>query len=560
MVVHTARPARAALTACALLCAACAAGPQRRIDHRDQVAAAHAQITAAALAAPIRFLSSDLLEGRGPGTVGDAIARSYIAAEMEGIGLAPGAPGGSWEQPLELVGLTTTPPAQWDFVRGGRRVRLARSSDFVVATGVGSTQAQISDAELVFVGYGIQAPEYQWDDFKGMDLRGKVLVFLNNDPDWDPNLFAGTRRLYYGRWTYKYESAARQGAAGAIIVHTPASASYPWQTVQTSWMGENSRLGDEADAGLHIQAWVSEDAAARLADLAGHSLAALTSAARSRDFTPIPLGVATSLRVDNEVRRYQTANVIGVLRGSDPALADQAVIYTAHHDHLGTKPGPDGRRAIYNGALDNASGIAELLAVARAFRTAPPARRSVIFAAVAAEEQQLLGSAYFVSQATVPARNMVANINFDGGNIWGRTRDVAVVGYGKSTLDQWAAAAAAKQGRVLVAERFPERGMFYRSDQFNFARAGVPVLYARGGIDYVGRPEDWGREQIDAWIAAHYHQPSDDFDASWNFDGMIEDTQLAFDVGYALAQSTEMPQWVPGDEFEATRLRTLAAP
>jgi Zn-dependent M28 family amino/carboxypeptidase len=535
-------------------CIGCAAtGHRGAAPPPAALAAAHAQITAASLAAPMRFLSSDLLEGRGPGTRGDEIARRYIASEMEEIGLQPGGSDGGWEQPIEMIGLTTTPPPHWDFASGKSHLRLDPSTDFVVATGVGAERAGIDDAELVFVGYGIQAPEYAWDDFKGADLRGKVLVLLNNDPDWDPQLFAGTRRLYYGRWTYKYESAARQGAAGAIVVHTTESAAYPWQTVQTSWTGENSRLADASQQPLQIKAWVSEDAAKRIVALGGHSLDELTAAARSRDFAPLPLGVRTSVHVKNLVRRYRTANVIGVLPGNDTALARQAVVYTAHHDHLGSKLGPDGQRIIYNGALDNAAGVAQLLAVARAFRVAPPPRRSVVFAAVAAEEQQLLGSEYYVAHPSVPPSQMVANINFDGGNVWGRTRDVSVVGYGKSTLDGYAAAAATGQGRMLVDERFPERGMFYRSDQFNFARAGVPVLFARSGIDYIGRPEGWGREQVDAWITAHYHQPSDDFDPSWNFDGMIEDAQLTFDVGYALAQSSDMPQWTPGDEFEGVR-------
>jgi Zn-dependent M28 family amino/carboxypeptidase len=565
VVVHARLTRRAALCrgliALGLLGAACTSTrPVADSEAAAPGAAAQSQIGAAVLAGPIRFLSSDLLEGRGPGTRGDQIARNYIAAEMETIGLLPGGPGGAWEQPIELIGLTTSLPARWEFRRAGRRVRLEPSADFVAATGVASARAGLEDAELVFVGYGIQAPEYAWDDFKGADLRGKVLVVLNNDPDWDPQLFAGPRRLYYGRWTYKYESAARQGAVGAIIIHTPPSASYPWQTVQTSWTGENSRLSDASDTALQIQAWVTEGAAERILALADQSLATLTAAARSRDFAPVALGITTSLHVTNTVRRYQTANVIGVLRGSDAPLADQAVIYTAHHDHLGTTVGPDGRRAIYNGALDNASGVAQLLAVARAFRAAGPTRRTVVFIAVAAEEQMLLGSQYYVSHPTVPHGKMVTSINFDGGNIWGRTRDVAVVGYGKSTLDRWVADAAARQGRVVVDERFPERGGFYRSDQFSFARAGVPVLFARSGIDYLGRPEGWGREQSDAWVAAHYHQPSDDFDATWNLDGMIEDARLLFEVGYALAQSADLPHWAPGDEFEAARARALAVP
>jgi Zn-dependent M28 family amino/carboxypeptidase len=548
------RPYRLALCAItSLLLAGCAA----RAPHRSPEAAASAQITAASLAGPTRFLADDLFAGRGPGTREDALARAYIAAEMETIGLRPGAADDGWEQPVELVGVSAEPPPAWDFFRGDVRLRLDRRDDFVAASAVVAPRARIDDAELVFVGYGIQAPEYGWDDFKGVDLRGKVLVMLNDDPDWDPTLFAGRRRLYYGRWTYKYESAARAGAIGAIIVHTPASAGYPWQTVQTSWSGENSRLAAGADAAttLQVQAWVSELSAQAIATLAGTSLAALTEQARRADFAPVPLGITTSLTLQNTLRHYATANVIGVLPGSDPALAQQAVVYTAHHDHLGSRHDADGQAVIFNGALDNATGIAQLLGVARAFAAAPAPKRSVLFIAVAAEEQGLLGSAYYVQHPTVPPAQMVAAINFDAANIWGRTRDVASVGYGKSTLDRWAGDAASAQGRVLVNERFPERGSFYRSDQFNFARIGVPVLYARSGVDFIGRPPDWGREQVDRWTAEHYHQPSDDFDPSWNFDGMVEDTQLNFSVGYALAQSAELPSWTPGDEFEAARLQ-----
>jgi Zn-dependent M28 family amino/carboxypeptidase len=545
---------RALLLILLLAVTGCAA---RRSPEAADGAAASATITPATLAAPIRILADDLLEGRGPGTRGDALARAYIATEMEAIGLQPGGPGGSWEQPIELIGLTAQPPDHWDFQRASQRLRLERG-DFVATAAVAEQRVGIDDAEVVFVGYGIEAREYQWDDFKGVDVRGKVLLMLNDDPDWDPALFAGTRRLYYGRWTYKFESAARHGAAGAIVIHTPRSAAYPWQTVQTSWGGESSRLPERELSALQIQAWVTEAAAARLASLAGHSLVALVGAARSRAFSPVPLGVRTSLTMRSGVRRYATANVIGVLPGTDPALRDQAVIYIAHHDHLGTKIDASGRPVIYNGALDNASGVAQLLAIARAFVAAPAPRRSVVFLAVAAEEQNLLGSAYFVKHPTVPPAQMVAAINFDGANIWGLTRDVAAVGYGKSTLDQWAAAAAADQGRVLVDERFPERGTFYRSDQFNFARAGVPVLFVRSGIDYVGRPADWGREQSDAWIARHYHQPSDDFDPTWNLDGMVQDARLGFAIGYALAQSAELPTWTPGDEFEAARARSLS--
>jgi Zn-dependent M28 family amino/carboxypeptidase len=526
---------------------------------RSNASDAAAAITAESLAARVRFLSDDLLEGRAPGTRGDRLARLYIATEMAAIGLQPAAPNGGWEQLVPLVGVTSTLPRGWDFVRGRKRLRLRAGDDFVVASGVVADDVKVHDAEVVFVGYGIQAPEYGWDDFKGADLHGKVLLFLNDDPDWDPQLFAGKRRLYYGRWTYKYESAARQGALGAIVLHTEASAGYPWQTVQTSFSGEISRLPGGERPALQVEAWITEDAATRLVALAGHRLAELVGRARSRDFTPVSLGVSTSLQLHNRVRRYESANVLGMLPGIDPARRGELVVYTAHHDHLGMKRGPSGEVQIYNGALDNAAGVAQLLAVAQAFRALPaPPARSILFAAVAAEEQGLLGSAYLVAHPPVPPARMAADLNIDGANIWGPTRDVAEVGYGKSTLDRFTVAAAARQGRVLTDEPFPERGSFYRSDQFNFARAGVPSLFLHPGIDFVGRPAGWGSEHLEAWIEEHYHQPSDDFGPDWNLDGMVQDTRLLFAVGRAVADSAAMPQWNAGDEFEAIRQRSLA--
>jgi Zn-dependent M28 family amino/carboxypeptidase len=543
----------------AALAVACAVGAPRPEPLERTLRAAEAHITGGALAAPIRFLADDALEGRGPGTRGDALARLYIATQMQVLGLEPAGPGGDWEQPFELLGITSSAPAEWTLDGSRGRVRLRNQPDFVATSPVAGGTAALAAAEVVFVGYGIEAPEYQWDDFKGVDVRGKVLLMLNNDPDWDPALFAGKRRLYYGRWTYKYESAARHGAAGAIIVHTDESASYPWQTVQTSWSGENARLPDGSGPSLGVQAWVTEASAARIAARGGQDLGRLVVAARRREFVPVPLGVRTSLRLHTTVRRYRTANVLGRLPGRDARLRDEVVVYTAHHDHLGTKRDAAGRGAIYNGAVDNAAGIAQLLAVARAFAALPqPPKRSILFVAVAAEEQGLLGSEYYTRHPTVAPGRMVANINFDGGNIWGRTRDVPVVGLGKSTLDEYVRAAAARQGREVVDEPFPERGTLYRSDQFNFARIGVPVLYMAQGIEVIGRPPGWGRAQNEAWVATHYHQPSDDFDAAWNLDGMVENARLAFAVGYAVAEAAQPPAWTPGDEFESARQRALA--
>jgi Zn-dependent M28 family amino/carboxypeptidase len=512
------------------------------------------RISAAELSAYIRFLADDLLEGRGPGTRGDRLARAYIATTMQALGAQPGAPDGGWQQPFALLGVMTQAPPTWSFRQPSGGLDLEDRRDFVAMSGADAESVAVENAEVVFVGYGIQAPEYTWDDFKQHDLRGKVLVMLNSDPDWDPQLFGGKRRLYYGRWTYKYESAARQGAAGAIIIHTPDSAGYPWQTVVSSWTGENSRLADGRPTGPRIEAWITEEAARRMFALAGHNLDEAVAGARSRDFIPVPLGLTTSLRLRNQVRRYESANVVGALPGRDAQLREQAVIYSAHHDHLGAQAGPDGLPVIYNGAVDNATGVAQLLSVAGAFAALPqPPRRSIVFLAVAAEEQGLLGSEYFVRHPTVPLDRIAADLNFDGGNIWGRTRDVAALGYGKSTLDEIVREAAAQQGRTYSDDPFPERGLFYRSDQFSFARSGVPALLVRSGTDFIGRPKDWGRMQVDAWLEKHYHQPSDDFDPGWDLSGMVDDARLAFAVGLALANGDGMPTWNPTDEFAAVR-------
>lgn len=512
-------------------------------------------ITPPLLAAPIRFLAADELEGRGPGSRGDALARLYLSSAFEMLGLAPAFAGGSFEQPVGLLGVTTHAPRTWRFRAGARSVELADGDDFVASSGAAAPRVALENAELVFAGYGIQAPEFGWDDFKGADLRGKVLVLLNDDPDWDPALFAGQRRLYYGRWTYKFESAARQGAVGAILLHTPKSAGYPWQTVRASWSGENSRLAAAREGrGLAVEAWATEDAVRRIVALAGRDLDALLAAARTPAFAPVSLGVTTSLVLQNEIREYGSANVAGLLRGRDPQVADEVVVFTAHHDHFGIKTGADGKTEIFNGALDNAAGVAQLLAIARAFKALPePPRRSVLFLAVAAEEQGLLGSQHFVAHPPWPVKRLVANLNIDGGNVFGRTTDLGVIGLGKSSLDAPLTAAAAAQGRTLVDDPFPDRGMFYRSDQFNFARAGVPALFTRPGVEYVGRPPGWGREQADVWVEQHYHQPSDDYDPSWDLSGMVDDARLLFRTGLLVADAEHAPSWLPGDEFAALR-------
>jgi Zn-dependent M28 family amino/carboxypeptidase len=510
------------------------------------------------LRADIRFLSSDLLEGRAPGTRGDRLAREYVAARFEALGLEPGV-GTAFEQPVELVGVTSQAPELLRVTRGGDGVSLRLREDYIASSGSQQPEVRVEDAEIVFVGYGIVAPEYGWDDYKGADLSGKVLLFMNNDPERDPSLFAGKRRLYYGRWDYKFRMAAERGARAAILIHTTPSAGYRWSVVLSSWSGEQLGLPATGEAELPVRAWATEDACRRIARLAGQDLDALRESAESRDFRPVPLGVRLGLVLRNGVVRRTSANVIGRLPGSDPSLAREAVIYTAHHDHYGVKAQAGGEPVVYNGALDNASGVATMLAVAEAFATlAERPRRSILFASVTAEEQGLLGSQYLARHLPLAAGRVAANVNIDGVNIWGRTRDVPVIGLGKSSLDDWIRAIAEMQGRRVVPETFPDKGSYYRSDHLSFARLGVPGAYLDAGTEVVGRPPGWGREQQQAWEDANYHQPSDDLTPEWNLEGAVEDARLLFLLGVKVANAPNAPSWRKGDEFEPARKKALA--
>jgi Zn-dependent M28 family amino/carboxypeptidase len=532
--------------------------PQAPVSADARTAAA--QIQADYLRAQITKLSSDEFEGRGPATPGDEKARAYIVEQLQSIGFAPGGPGGEWQQTFDVVGVTAKMPKQWTFKRGGKSVAFNWWDDYIAGSGVQDEKAAVKDAEIVFVGYGIQAPEFGWDDFKGQDLKGKVLLMLNNDPDWSPELFAGDTRLYYGRWSYKYESAARQGAAGAIIVHTTPSAGYGWQVVQTSWSGEQVELPADGEPRIQVKGWLTQEKSRELAQLAGQDLDKLIEQAKSKDFRPVPLGVTTSLQFANKINRSTTANVYGVLEGSDPELKKEYVIYSAHHDHLGVGDANESGDKIFNGAMDNASGVAQLLAIGKSFKALPtPPKRSIMLLFVAAEEQGLLGSKYYAAHPTVEPGRIAANINYDGGNIWGRTTDIVYIGKGKSTMDDYLNPLAQMQGRTVTADQYPDRGYFYRSDQFSFAKIGVPALYLDTGGKFVGKPESWGDEQHAEYESKHYHQPSDEINDSWNFDGMIDDAQLGFYVGVNIANAAEMPSWAPGDEFEAARKSALAA-
>jgi Zn-dependent M28 family amino/carboxypeptidase len=523
-------------------------------------AVAKRELTPAVFSAPVRFLAHDLLEGRGPATRGDALARLYIATQLEQLGYLPGGENGGWEQPFDIVGVTAQLPKTWSFTGKGGNVDFAWSTDYIAGSGVQTEKAGIKDAELVFVGYGIEAPEYRWDDFKGVDVKGKVLVMLNNDPDWDPKSFGGKTRLYYGRWTYKYEQAAKHGAVGVIIVHTTPSAGYPWQVVQSSWGGEQFELPAAGEPRIQLKGWATEDAVRRLAKAGGQDLDKLVAAAKTRAFKPVKLGLRTSIDLTNKVSRVRTANVAGLLPGSDPKLKSEVVVYTAHHDHFGIgDPDKDGD-TIYNGAEDNALGCAQVLGIARAFAALPEKpRRSVLMLFVAGEEQGLLGSKYYAEHPTFPAGKIAANINYDGGNWRGATRDITAIGYGKSSLDGIAKALVEKQGRVLKPDQFPDKGYYYRSDQFSLAKIGVPALYFDEGMEVIGKPEGYGRKEKEEWTEHVYHQPSDEITDEWKFDGVVQDAMLGFQAGWLVAQADEMPTWNPGDEFEAARKKALAA-
>ncbi len=548
----------AALTLSALLAGPAASASPGLISPEERRAAE--AITPALLDAHIRFLSSDLLEGRGSASRGEKIAMEYVAAQLASLGIQPAAPEGGWIQKVPLVGITPRVPASMTFDAAGKTLELELRKDFVAFSGVQEPAARIAGAELVFVGYGIVAPEYRWDDYKGADVAGKVVLMMNNDPEDDPKLFAGKTRLRYGRWDYKYEMAAKKGAVGAILIHTTPSAGYPWQVVQTSWSGERFELPYEGEPRVQVKMWTTEDASRRIAALGGQDLDRLRAAAQRRDFRPVPLPVRLSFALENQVVRKEGGNVIGRLPGSDPKAREQAVLYTAHHDHLGIKelPSPGGD-AICNGAVDNASGVAALLAIAEAFSRLPKApRRTILFASVTAEEQGLLGSEYLAKHLPVPAGRIAANINIDGLNVFGRTRDLTLIGAGKSSLDALAVRLAATQGRVVKPDQFPDRGSFYRSDQFNLSKIGVPAAYFDTGTDMIGKPPGWGKEQIEKWEATHYHQPSDEWRPDWDLSGAVEDVQLDFYLGIEVANADALPTWVPGDEFEQARKKALA--
>ena len=521
------------------------------------------EVDAGAIMQHIKVLAGDEFEGRAPGTPGEEKTVEYLTATFKEIGLQPGNTDGTFVQKVPLVGLTPTPTQPLSVARGAQKRTFKWSDDFVAFTKHVADSAGIQNSELVFVGYGVVAPEYQWDDFKGVDVKGKTIVVLVNDPQvrdpadqskLDQKVFNGNAMTYYGRWTYKYEEAARQGAAGVFIVHETGPAGYPYSVVQ-GFLGERFDLvtPDKNLGRSNIEGWFSLETTRAIFKMAGQDFDALRRQATSREFKPVPLGLTASLGIRNAMRTVESRNVLAKLEGGDPQLKDEYVVYSSHWDHLGVGEAVDGDK-IYNGALDNASGVATLLEMARAFtQLQEKPKRSILFLMVTAEEQGLLGSQYYSSTPVYPLEKTLANINIDGVNQWGRTKDVTVVGMGASDLDEYLRAAATEQGRTLRPDPEPEKGFYYRSDHFNFAKEGVPALYTDSGIEFVGKSPKYGKQKRDEYTERDYHAPSDEIKPDWDLSGAVEDAQLLMAVGLRVANADTFPEWKPGNEFKAKR-------
>jgi len=502
----------------------------------------------------VQALSSDDMQGREPGSEGERRTIEYLEKEFLELGLQPVA-GGDFRQDVALVEITGS-DQKLAFARGAGGMTLAQGDDMVLGSRRVQDAASIADSDVVFVGYGIHAPEYGWNDYAGLDMRGKTALILVNDPGFvtgEDALFRGKAMTYHGRWTYKFEEASRQGAAAAIIVHETAPASYDWGVVRNSWSGPQFYLDrEDGNAGrTTLEGWITEARARQLMELAGQDFDALKAASVRRGFKPVPLGVTATGSVRNTVRHKRSPNLAGVMPGKD--RPDEYVIYMGHWDHLGLVEG-EGDDRVYNGAVDNATGIAGILTIARGFRDMlPGASRSVLFVAVTAEESGLLGSEYYAEHPLVPLEKTAAVINLDALMPLGRSRDIEVVGYGASELEDLLAEAAKAQKRTLTPDQRPEAGYFYRSDHFNFAKAGVPSLYVKSGMQLRDKPEGTGKAIQDAFTAERYHKPGDEYSEDWDVSGSIEDLRLLFEVGARVANATTWPQWREGNEFAPAR-------
>jgi Zn-dependent M28 family amino/carboxypeptidase len=549
----------------ALLLAACG-GATGDVPDPSALDPARSAITADGMMRHIAVLAHDSLEGRAPGGIGEERTVRYLEDQFKALGLAPGNPDGTYIQTVNLVGITSRP--EGTISRNGASRRLAFPRDYVVGTRYPVPSASVANSELVFVGYGVTAPEFDWDDFKDVDVKGKTIVMLVNDPPvpdasgaLDSTIFKGSAMSYYGRWTYKYEEASRRGAAGALIVHETGPAGYPYLTVINSWGRENFDVNVPGgpQGRVQVEGWLARDAAESIFADAGLNLDSLKTLAATRGFRPVSLGSTASITVTTSLREVQSRNVVAKLDGSDPTLTNEWVIVTAHWDHLGMDS-LHGGDPIFNGALDNASGTAQMLEIAGAWAKLPErAPRSVLFIALTAEEQGLLGAKYYAQNPLYPLAKTVANINMDGINQWGRTRDITVIGYGNSTLDDVLREVAARDGRVLAPDPEAEKGYFFRSDHFEFAKVGVPALYINSGSDYLDKPAGYGKQKRDEYTANDYHKPSDEVKPDWDLSGAVEDARALLEVGWRVAHLRAWPTWSAGSEFKAARDASLAA-
>jgi len=528
---------------------------------RERLQPALEAITPDGLLAHIKVLASDEFEGRAPGSKGEDLSVKYITDQFEKIGLKPGNPDGTYTQEVPLAGIKSEP--QMSFVVDGKTMDLKYPDDFVASSARLQPEIKIDNSALVFVGYGVVAPEYGWDDYKNVDVKGKTLLMLINDPPipdpkdpskLDDKMFKGKAMTYYGRWTYKYEIAAKKGAAAAIIIHETEPAAYPWQVVRSSWSKENFELDNpnkNMDA-VSARSWITLDIAKKLFADSGQDFDALKKSVITKDFRPVVLNGKASIDIKQQVRSFKSHNVIGKLEGSDPKLNSEYVIYTAHWDHLGRHPELQGDQ-IFNGAIDNASGVASIIEIAGAFsKINPPPKRSVLFMSTTAEEAGLLGAKYYAEHPLYPLEKTLADINLDSMNVWGKMRDIEDLSLGFSTLDDLLSAGAKQQGRKAIPDSRPDKGKIYRADNFEFSKVGLPALYIGKGEHLLSRPEN-APLKSDEYDSTDYHQVTDEVKPDWDLSGAVQDVELVFEVGYEVANGDKFPEWKPGNEFKPKR-------
>ena len=547
------RPRSALLGLGAMLATASLFAADAVLDH-------HA--SAARILERTKVLASDEFEGRAPGTPGEDKTVAYLVSAFQKMGLQPGNPEGGFLQNAPLVGITSAPTLS--FTRDGVTTTMENINDFVGPSSRLVPRVEAKDTDVVFVGYGVVAPEFGWDDYKGVDVRGKTVVMLINDPpilgadgQLDPKVFGGKAMTYYGRWTYKYEIAAAKGAIACLIVHETGPAAYPFAVVTGSRARENFEISalDQNMGHVAMEGWLTLDAARRLFASCGKDYDVAKKAAATREFTPITLGTKASFVVENQLRNVASRNVVAMLPGSDPKLKDEFVIFTAHWDHLGREPKLQGDQ-IFNGAADNAAGTAVLLEIAELMSQLPPEKRpkrSILFLSVTAEEKGLLGSRYYAENPLYPLTKTLANINIDGANQFGPTSDMSTIGFGASTIDDIGIAVANAMGRTMGPELRPENGSYYRSDHFEFAKVGVPSYYPKNGRNFIGQPDDFYDKQVKDYIANRYHKVTDEVQPDWTFEGAAQDTTFLIEVGLRIANGDTWPQWRAGNEFKPKR-------